>query len=158
MTQIQHHLTSIAGHQRIRSKFTLEILSLGILHYNAMEVGDTDFVQLHDMGHGLGINAMITAPTDKRVIVRIIDNAFVANPNNTLERRFPDKSTLEVVDEFNKRILYVRFLNRRAVRILGTFRSGDSAVIVDQAKITFGRGNALSGQCAGNFTKAGFKF
>lgn len=65
---------------------------------------------------------------DGKLIARISKNEFsVDEPSifRTYKER-PDRSTLVLTDHYGKRVLYVRFLNRSLVKILGTlFVSGN---------------------------------
>lgn len=69
---------------------------------------------------GIFINATLRSK-DGRGIVVIENNEFTINRNNFWYKKRPDKHTLEVYDEFKERILYVRYLNEDAIKIVGNF-------------------------------------
>jgi hypothetical protein len=52
-------------------------------------------------------------------IVRIIDNEFQANPEHAFNPKQPDKHSLVVRDSQGAEVLNIRFLNPRAMRIVG---------------------------------------
>lgn len=54
---------------------------------------------------------------DRRVVAKIEDGNFVVNYNNSLDMRRKDRNSLEVIDQFNKRVLNMRYLNRQAMLI-----------------------------------------
>jgi hypothetical protein len=56
---------------------------------------------------------------DGKIIAEIRDNEFSINPNNYFRKERPDKSTLIVYDQEDKKVLDVRFLNPTTVRFLG---------------------------------------
>ena len=76
----------------------------------------------------------------------IEDNEFHINQNNHFRQKRPDNHTLIVYDQRNVQVLHIRYLNPRAVKVLGTFHCPDHASVVvleDSVSIggksTFGR-------------------
>ncbi len=59
--------------------------------------------------------------SSNRYIVRIIDNEFKANPEHAFNPRQADKHSLVVRDGEGNEVLNIRFLNPRAMRIVGRF-------------------------------------
>jgi len=55
-------------------------------------------------------------------IVRIIDNEFQASPERAFNPKQPDKHSLVVRDSQGVEVLNIRFLNPKAMRIVGRFR------------------------------------
>lgn len=127
------------------------------LPLRAIEVGDKDFVELTPKGAGISVDATTTAP-DGKIVVNIRDNVFVANPNNTLDRTLSsDNTTLEVTDEYGNRALSIKFLNPRAIKIMGRFSGHGNQIIVNEKDILSGT-ISLSGMCVGNNGKGAFHF
>lgn len=59
--------------------------------------------------------------SNNRNIVRIIDNEFQAYPKNAFNPKQPDKHSLVVRDSQGIEVLNIRFLNPKAMRIVGRF-------------------------------------
>jgi hypothetical protein len=74
------------------------------------------------------------------IAFHVIDNVY--EPDSTLKMRAlrPDRSTFQLLDRFDKEVLYVRYLNAHAVRIRGRFLCGTApqAVIRDDAILVGG--------------------
>ncbi|WP_157096247.1 hypothetical protein [Methylosinus sp. R-45379] len=83
---------------------------------------------------------------DGRKIVSIIKNSFSINTNNYYSIERPDRSTIIVFDRQKTRVLDVRYLNEKAIRVLGTFRSDGHTIIIEQ-KSTIVDGFRLSRTC-----------
>lgn len=60
--------------------------------------------------------------SDNKNIVRIIDNEFQANPERAFNPKQPDKHSLVVRDVKGVEVLNVRYLNPKAMRIVGRFQ------------------------------------
>jgi hypothetical protein len=88
---------------------------------------------------------------DGKIIAKIIDNEFFLNRNNMFRADRPDKSTLEVFDQYDKRVLFVRYLNKRAIAIFGEFYHPDAGRISINEKAVVRNGMAVSNSCLGNF-------
>ncbi|HVM60660.1 MAG TPA: hypothetical protein VMV72_07305 [Verrucomicrobiae bacterium] len=69
---------------------------------------------------GLLVSAMFFS-LDGRIVSEIRDNNWVLNPNNYFRKNF-DRSSLEVIDEFNTPVLQVRYLTLNSFKIGGLFR------------------------------------
>lgn len=54
---------------------------------------------------------------DGKIVASIERNQFTVNPNNYFKMVKPDPSTLRVVDQYNKEVLNVRYLNRHAIKL-----------------------------------------
>lgn len=74
---------------------------------------------------GLMVNAF-GYDSDNNVVYRIRDNVFDQVVGGFLTEHRPDRSTLVIGDDHGPQVLEIRYLNRNAVQILGTFRCGDS--------------------------------
>ena len=67
------------------------------------------------------LSASILDSTNQNII-RIIDNEFQANPERAFNPKQPDKHSLVVRDAKGVEVLNIRFLNPRAMRIVGRFQ------------------------------------
>jgi hypothetical protein len=85
-------------------------------------VDGEEFLAIKRSPDGASVDATVLA-RDGKLFAQIKDSVFVANPNNTLKRNVPDPSTLEVIDEYGKEVLHVRYLNQDSLSVRGTFRS-----------------------------------
>ena len=74
------------------------------------------------------------------IAFRVMDNVYEPSMPLQLKDFRPDPSTFVLLDRFGKEVLYVRYLNRSAVRIRGRFLCGDKpqAVITDQVILVGG--------------------
>jgi hypothetical protein len=64
-------------------------------------------------------------------------------------KRSEDGSALEVYDEQNRRLLYVRYVNLTTIEVLGEFRCHNSPpIIVRNTGIELPDHNTMSGNCA----------
>lgn len=63
----------------------------------------------------------IKSPDGKIVVRMNNDDGFVVNPNNALEFRRPDVSSLIVIDQYGREVLNARYLNRQAFKLTGIF-------------------------------------
>jgi hypothetical protein len=74
------------------------------------------------------------------IAFHVMNNVY--EPDSALKLRAlrPDRSTFLLLDRFDKEVLYVRYLNRNAVRIRGRFLCGEApqAVIRDDAILVGG--------------------
>ncbi|MGC9995145.1 MAG: hypothetical protein ABSE79_07465 [Terriglobia bacterium] len=82
---------------------------------------------------------------DGRIVAEIRDNEFSSNPNNYFRKERPDKSTLIVYDQEDKKVLDVRFLNPTTVRFLGILNYPNSMgpLVISKTGGTF-----FDGMCA----------
>lgn len=80
---------------------------------------------------------------DGKIIVRLDKEGFVVNPNNYLSVRRPDKSSLEVIDQYGNEALKARYRNRRFFDI--TARINSNGRTIDLGNLM------VSGTCVYNF-------
>lgn len=80
-------------------------------------------------------------------VVRIIDNEFQANPERAFNPRQPDKHSLVVRDAKGVEVLNVRFLNSKAMRIVGRFQmpgSSEPVLILSNDGVRWPGGGGIS--------------
>jgi hypothetical protein len=91
-------------------------------------VGTCPVLRITGTAAGVTINAF-GFDSDGNVVYRIRDNRFEQVIGGFLKGARPDKSTLAIVDDRGAEIAAIRYLNRNAVRISGTFRCGDTSPV-----------------------------
>ena len=96
---------------------------------------------------GLLLSAKIRTK-DNRIVAEVIDNVFHINPNNYYRRDRPDPHTLKVFDQEGNAVLDVRYINPNAIKVLGTFYSGNRPPIVISEERQQILGMTLSQGCA----------
>jgi len=90
-----------------------------------VRIGTCPALRVAKTASGLTINAF-GFDSDDNVVYRIRDNRFEQVIGGFLKGTRSDKSTLSIVDERGVEVAAIRYLNRNAVRISGTFRCGDT--------------------------------
>ena len=118
-------------------------------HHTILNVAGKDLVSIDRKDGGIAITSMIFS-ADTRIVAKITDNKFDINPSNYFRRERPDHHTLEVFDQHDQRILYVRYLNSSTMKILGTFHTTKGIILVNENEVTLPGGPHLSKYCFGN--------
>jgi len=104
----------------------------------------------HSRDGGMLVNAKIFS-LDGRIVADIENNEFHINPNNYFRQERPDNHRLIVYDQQGVAVLNVHYLNRKAVRILGTFlRPGYEPVVVREDSVHCGRLHISGPTAVGN--------
>lgn len=88
-------------------------------HHSLFTVKGESLLSLDRSPEGLKITANIY--DQNGMVTYLKDNEFNITPSVYQRRERPDKHTLIVYDKWGKRVLYVRYLNPSAIKILGTF-------------------------------------
>jgi hypothetical protein len=118
---------------------TERVLGKGPGPFTPLLVDDCVALKLLRRGEGLMIQAFGYSYTQD-IAFHVMDNVY--EPDSALKLRAlrPDRSTFQLLDRFDKEVLYVRYLNPHAVRIRGRFLCGESpqAVIRDDAILVGG--------------------
>ena len=65
---------------------------------------------------------------DGRIVTEFTQDGFVVNPNNVLQMKREDRSSLVIVDEYGREVINARYLNRHAFRLNGTINYGDGQI------------------------------
>lgn len=76
-----------------------------------------------------------------------IDRNVFETPSGGYKPRRPDKHTLEVIDNWHNTVLYVRFLNKHAIRLRGVFRYDNGVVTITDRSITMGNQTFTGHNC-----------
>ncbi|MEO8302383.1 MAG: hypothetical protein ABI608_11340 [Rhizomicrobium sp.] len=118
---------------------TDRVLGKGPGPFTPLLVDDCMVLKLLRRNGGLMIQSFAYAWTND-IAFHVMDNVY--EPDSALKLRAlrPDRSTFLLVDRFDKEVLYVRYLNRNAVRIRGRFLCGEApqAIIHDDAILVGG--------------------
>jgi hypothetical protein len=101
------------------------IMARGNGPFTPIQVGTCPPLTLERTASGLTVNAF-GYDSDGNVVYRIVRNSFTMVLRGYLKAERPDKSTLRIVDDQDHESLVVRYINRNAVTVRGTFRCGDS--------------------------------
>jgi len=103
---------------------------------------------------GITLNAKVFS-FDGRIVAQIIKNAFYINPNNYFRSERPDRHTIAVYDQQTHMVLKVRYVNPKAILILGVFHHpGHEPVVIEEGRIILPGQGTLSQVCLGNNDQA----
>jgi hypothetical protein len=130
--------------------------------YSLVLLGSEPMFTVEKGSHGELLLTTTIHSRDAKVIADIRKGAFVLNPHVILDFDRPDKSTLIVRDDYGRTVLNVRYLNPRAVRLVGVFQMNpDGAIVIDNSGVR-SDGNVgvqmnISETCFGNFNGFGLR-
>lgn len=119
--------------------------------YTILKIGEEHALTMNKTDKGtISLNATVRT-SDGRIVATIQENKFHINPNNYF-RKESDSHTLTVYGQEGQRVLYVRYLNPSAIKVLGIFNHPDGgqhpAVLVEEEEMKVG--NAIfSRNCFG---------
>jgi len=120
----------------------------GRVETTILSVAGQKLLSIRKIGGAVAISARIYS-RDGRIVAEIVDNFFRINPNNYFRREHPDASTLVVYDQYNRKVLDVRYLNRLSLKFLGIFDFPDRRpVVIEEEQQKLGIG--VSAGCFGN--------
>ena len=115
--------------------------------FTPFRAGSCPALSVSRTARGLVVNAF-GYDSDNNVVYRIRDNVFDQVVGGFLTEHRPDPSTLVIGDDHGPTVLKLRYLNKNAVAISGTFRCGDSKPVRVTADGTFvGRVSAEQHRC-----------
>ena len=128
--------------------------------FTPFRVGSCPAISLTRTAGGLEVNAF-GYDSDNNVVYRIRANVFNQIVGGFLTEHRPDRSTLVIGDDHGPRVMEIRYLNKDAVEISGTFRCGDSLPVqVSRSGISVGKAKSRNNRCItlDNDTSRGFTF
>jgi len=99
----------------------LSILTAQSENYIFSKQGEKPFLSIRIEKGMMRISASIV-DSSNRFVVRIIDNEFQVSLENAFNPKQPDKHSLVVRDSSGIEVLNIRFLNPKAMRIVGRFQ------------------------------------
>lgn len=101
--------------------------------HTIIRVKGEDILTLTKKDNELAVSVKIFS-RDGRIVAEIRDNEFSINPNNYFRRERPDRHTLIVYDQEDRKVLDVRFINPRTVRFLGIFNHPIRPIVISQTE------------------------
>jgi hypothetical protein len=104
---------------------TDRVVGMGQGPFMPLVVDDCVVLNLARKGSGLMVRAFGYDCNDD-IAFRVMDNVYEPAAPLQLRPFRPDRSTFMLLDRFDKEVLYVRDLNRHAVRIRGCFLCGEA--------------------------------
>jgi hypothetical protein len=112
-----------------------------------VKVNDENLLSFEQTSDGLYLNALLRSPAGEEV-ARITRNVIRVTPTSGYYVERPDPHTLIILDPEDKKALYVRYLNPKAIKILGTFRdkNNNPQAIIEDNKQTIS-GTQFNGFC-----------
>jgi hypothetical protein len=122
---------------------TNSVIGHGDGPFTPFKVTDCPVLSLKRTAKGLVVNDI--GYDDNNDVAFLIRNG-VYQPMQILELRVirPDPSTFILLDRFREEVVYVRYLNRNAVRIRGRFICGDAQAVIGDRGILLG-GKRING-------------
>lgn len=115
--------------------------------FNLVTINHEHLLSIENTSNGLLINAVLRDEKGE-VVARITKNVFQAKKNNKYESQSPDTHTIQVIDDKNRLILYVKYLNPKAIKALGIFQyPNHDPVIIDEDNQMLGRVQMAGGVC-----------
>ncbi len=88
----------------------------------AIRVDGNEIISFKETPAGIYISANVYSQANK-VIVQITDNELFVNPGNIFHSSRPDWHTLVITDNIGIEVLRVAYINKQAIKIVGTFSS-----------------------------------
>jgi hypothetical protein len=106
--------------------------------FSLIRIGGEDVLSVEENApSGIVINAVIRNENNE-LVATITKNIFHSYAPNDYDVRSNDHS-IQIIDSHDVMILYVRYLNPQAIKVLGTFRSADHRrVRVDEGRFFIG--------------------
>jgi hypothetical protein len=118
---------------------TDRVIGRGTGPFTPLVVDDCVVLKLHRKAGGLMVRAF-GYDWNNDLAFHVIDNVYEQTAPLQIRVFRPDRSSLVLLDRFDKEVLYVRYLNPGAVRIRGRFLCGEApqAVIRDDVVLVGG--------------------
>ncbi|MDQ4120533.1 MAG: SMEK domain-containing protein [Acidobacteriota bacterium] len=95
-------------------------ISPDIQKFDLIRIADESIVEIKNVGSGLIINATIYDELGN-IVATVRENIFRCNRLKTYEATNPDQHSILILDDSDKIVLYIRYLNPRALKVLGVF-------------------------------------
>ena len=117
--------------------------------FTAITTREEKLVVMHRYTGGISVDATIRSD-DGKIVAKIKNNEFRINTNNYFYSERPDAHTLIVVDQKDREVLRVRYLNPNAIKITGRFeRPGrPPSILGDNGLLS--NGILIGGNCIGD--------
>jgi hypothetical protein len=118
-------------------------------NHTFLRVAGEDILSISRKNEGIAVSAKIYS-SDRKIVAEIIDNNFHINPSNYFRRERPDRHTLAIFDQQGERVLFIRYLNVSAMKILGKFHTAKGILQVNEDGLLMPGGNRIGKFCFGN--------
>ena len=113
-------------------------ISPDIKKFDLIQIANESIVEIKNVGSGLIINATIYDELGN-IMATIRENVFRCNRLKTHEATNPDQHSILILDNSDKIVLYIRYLNPLAIKVLGVFRHPERpAVTIEEDGILLG--------------------
>src|SRR5581483_2676063 len=104
-----------------------------VFPHTVLRIRGDDVLTMNRLGNQMAISAKVFS-TDGRIIAEIRDNEFSINPNNYFRKERPNRHTLRVFDQQNRKVLDVDFINPRAIRFSGIFNYPNRPFVISETE------------------------
>jgi hypothetical protein len=118
-------------------------------NHTFLRVAGEDLLSISRKSGDITVSAKIYS-ADRKIVAQIIDNNFHINPSNYFRRERPDQHTLAIFDQRGERVLFIRYLNFSAVKILGKFHTARGIVQISEEEVLVPGMGRLTRFCFGN--------
>lgn len=127
---------------------TNRVIGRGRGPFSPIQATDCATIKLIQRDGGLVVEAYgVDANND--IVYGVRDNRLEKSYVPALHARRPDRSSFVLLDRFDQEVIYVRYLNRNAVRIRGRFLCGTNPQVVIHDAYTLVGGFRMSGGMIG---------
>ncbi len=121
-------------------------------------IAGKDVLTIYRSQEGIYLDAAVVG-ANGLYIAKIEKNKFLRNPKTSWYQNRPDRSTLEIHDDQDRVVLYVRYLNPTAIKVRGIFyHPNGRPLIIEEDKMRTPGGMVLSRFCAGEIREGAFSF
>jgi len=105
--------------------------------FTLIKIAGEDVLSFENTASGILINAVFRDEAGKE-IATITKNVFRATSTSDYEATSPDQHSLLILDGQDRQVLYVRYLNPKAIKVLGVFYhpKGRSPLLIEENGLT----------------------
>jgi hypothetical protein len=118
-------------------------------NHTFLRVAGENLLSFSRKDDGIAVSGRLYS-SDRRIVAQIIENEFHLNPSHYFRQERPDRHTLVVFDQENQRVLYIRYMNASAIKILGTFHTARGIVQIGEEDVMLPHGDRRKSFCFGN--------
>lgn len=121
--------------------------------FNLLRIDNENVISIDRTSDGLQVNATLRDSKGNEV-ASIKKNIFTAMPTAEYEPQSPDPHTIQVFNQKDEIVLFVRYSNDNAIKVFGTFgRRNSTPIIINEAQQVVGNSN-----CFGEMSEAIFSY
>ncbi|HXH86771.1 MAG TPA: hypothetical protein VNI35_08075, partial [Nitrospira sp.] len=118
-------------------------------NHTFLRVAGENLLSFSRKDDGISVSGRLYS-SDRKIVAQIIENEFRLNLSNYFRQERPDQHTLAVFDQENQRVLYIRYINASAIKILGTFHTARGIVQIGEEEVLLPHGDRRKRFCFGN--------